>query len=324
MMNEAKRAQAGAQRTVERKVFDKPHLESEELLTKLQNQGMTVDATTALPYLREVDAYRMKGYWYQWQNPETKMFRPGTHFDQIIQRYEFDRALRRISADALERIELMVRATMSNVLSRHEGPHWFTKDAIFLPRLPKRTPPKFTLLTKVQEEVERMRDKQFIAHYLGKYNAPALPPSWAISECLSFGSWSHAYAYLANVSYRKQISRRFGVELPDVFASWLHAFSVLRNTVAHHGRLLGTQTSVTPRDYRDRGLVFSKHRTFFVTATAINYVCQRMVRGQCWKTELESLFSKFPSIPISDVLGFPLDWPERPGWRPTPVVAGKR
>lgn len=296
------------------RAFEKPHLDPEAIISKLREQGLAVDSNAALPYLREIGAYRLKGYWYQWQDCETKRFRNGCHFDQVITQYEFDRRLRRATSDALERIELKVRATISNVLSKHEGPHWFLKQDLFKSRPSVRSRSGFSLQTKIKEEIERMRDKPFIAHYLNNYDVPALPPSWAISECLSFGSWSHTYAYLSSAEYRKQISRRFGVELPEVFTSWLHAFSVLRNTVAHHGRLLGTQTRVTAREYRERGLTFGNARTFYVAATTINYVCHRIANGPRWRESLESLFAEFPSISIDSALGFPSNWRERSGW----------
>src|SRR5690606_27758179 len=99
---------------------------------------------------------------------------------------------------------------ISNVMSRREGPHWFMREGVF--RQPRSSDPtKQSLLGKVQSEVDRMRDKQFIAHYLRKYKDPPLPPSWAISECLSFGVWSHAYSNLRDARARKEISTRFGV-----------------------------------------------------------------------------------------------------------------
>lgn len=315
-----------------RQIFDKPHREAIELLRKLEERGMTVDQVSALPYVVQVGGYRMKGYWYQWQDPASKKFREPVHFDQVIERYEFDRLLRRITGDALERIELMVRATISNVMSKHEGAHWFMKDELFTISTDKRArgevapnpdarpsnaPRKLkSLHERVAEEVSRMKRKPFIEHYQAKYREPALPPSWAISECLSFGSWSTAYPTLKELEYRKEISRRFKVENPDVFASWLHAFSVMRNTVFHHGRLLGALTGVTPKGYHRRDLRFEHHeaRTFFASATVINYVCESIKRGPHWKTDLEDLFAKYPAIPIQQALGFPADWTRRPGW----------
>ncbi|MDH1303240.1 Abi family protein [Achromobacter sp. GD03932] len=313
MTNEAQAAYSAPTRTDRgpRKAFDKPHLEPEALIVKLRGQGMVIDAKTALPYLRQIGGYRLKGYWYQWQDAETRRFRGHVHFDQVIRRYEFDRELRRITSDALERIELAVRTVMSNVLSRREGPHWFMKEDLF-------TWPQGwrhqTFLEKVRDEIDRVRKKPFIAHYRATYDSPEFPPSWVVSECLSFGSWTHAYKGLANGEYRKEISRRFGVEACAVFDTWLYAFAVLRNTVAHHGRLLGAQTSVTPGDYRKRGLSFNRRRTFFVTASVISYIGARLGYGRSWEGDLQSLMERFPDIPVELGLGFPPNWREQPGW----------
>jgi len=281
---------------------------------------MTAAAETALPYLTQVGGYRMKGYWYHWQDPTTKRFRDGSNFDAVIERYEFDRELRRITGDALERIELMVRSTISNVMSGHEGPHWFMKNELFTSSRSGADAvhgPRDSLMVRAAREVARMHRKPFIRHYVEHYDDPPLPPSWALCECLSFGTWSAAYPALANADYRKKIGRRFRVEDPDVLTSWLHAFSVMRNTVAHHGRLIGAQTGVTPREYRRRGLRFDKPqaRTFFVVATVINYVCQGIHRGPRWKADLQAIFAKYPNVPIFGGLGFPTDWQDRPGWR---------
>lgn len=312
MTNGAQPATAGAKQR-----FNKRHLDPHELLDKLRRQGMTIDADTALPYLAQVGGYRMKGYWYHWQDRETKRFQPGTDFRHVIERYEFDRELRRITSDALERIELMVRSTISNVMSKHEGPHWFMNDALFAPKPPDRQGDKESLSVRIEREVLRMNRKPFVWHYLDKYSHPSLPPSWAISECLSFGVWSATYPTLASLAYRKEIGRRFKVEEPDVLQSWLHAFSVMRNTVAHHGRLIGAQTGVTPREYKKRRLTFTRDqtRTFFVVASVINYVCQSIHRGPRWKADLLALFAKYPGIPITGGLGFPSDWHDLPAWR---------
>ncbi len=300
-----------------REIFKKPHLEPPQIIEKLRKQGMIVDPRTALPYLQTVGAYRMKGYWYQWQDLNTKAFHEGAHFDQVIERYEFDRELRRLVADQLERVELAARVCISNVLSKYEGPHWFLNEQLFKLDDPDNGARKKSFLAKVTDEVQWMAHKPFIAHYRSKYSQPELPPSWAISECLSFGSWSTAYAKLNVPSYKKEISRRFRVEDVRVFTSWLHAMSVMRNTVAHHGRILGAMTSVTPQSYRQRDLSFSSDqaRTFFVTATVLNYLCASIKHGSGLKAALLDLFARYPRVPVCEGLGFPPDWCEHPVWQ---------
>lgn len=47
----------------------------------------------------------------------------------------------------------------------------------------------------VTVEVSRMKRKPFIEHYRAKYHDPLLSPSWAISECLSFGPYSRCASW---------------------------------------------------------------------------------------------------------------------------------
>lgn len=301
--------------TVDCRVFDKLPMDPAGLIMKLRRQGMLVNAESALPYLLQVGAYRMKGYWYQWQDRETKNFKSNVCFDEAIRRYEFDRELRRITAVALERIEIMVRVVFSEVMAEYEGPHWFMKDEVFVSSGTANKAARRSFVQKIEEEISRMRDKAFIAHYFQKYDYPRLPPSWVICECLSFGAWSYGYKDLANQRYRKLISRRFKVEDDHVFASWLHAFSVLRNVVAHHGRLMGGQSSVTPKSYQKRGLYFGRSRNFFVLASVINYVSASIRQGPGWRANLESLFERYPGLDVDALLGFPPDWLMHPVWR---------
>ncbi len=294
--------------------FNKRALTAIELIAKLRRQGMVVNVDSALPYLQQIGAFRMKGYWYPWQDKVAKTFKSGACFDDAIRRYEFDRELRRITASALESIEIMVRTVFSEVMVQGGGPHWFLKASVFGPAARGVSLTQRSFLQKIEVEVARMQDKAFIAHYKQTYDSPALPPSWVISECLSFGAWSHAYMTLADRACRIGICKRFKVEDDHVFASWLHALSVLRNVVAHHGRLLGAQSSVTPKSYRKRGLSFDGSRSFFVMACVIHYVCSSIRQGPDWTTEIGALFERYPDLDKYALLGFPQDWFSQPLW----------
>ncbi len=83
----------------------------EQLVDKLIGRGLAVpDRARALAYIQHVGAYRLKGYWFHLLSPTTKIFPAGLTFDAIAERYEFDRRLRSLSFDAIERIEVAVRA----------------------------------------------------------------------------------------------------------------------------------------------------------------------------------------------------------------------
>ncbi|HBH55552.1 MAG TPA: hypothetical protein DDY46_02605 [Kocuria sp.] len=52
---------------------------------------------------------------------------PGATFDDVLELCGFDRQLRLLVLDAVERVEVAVRASMADVMSMHAGgSHWHT------------------------------------------------------------------------------------------------------------------------------------------------------------------------------------------------------
>lgn len=294
--------------------FDKPHLSPDQILNKLERAGMVIDRTSALSYMHLVGGYRLKGYWFHLRNAETGSLLPGTSFADVIERYEFDRALRLITYQSLEQIEIAVRARIANFLSEKEGPHWFMNDALFKlepdPEIPGGFLPN-PVYEKVQREVTQANRRPYVKHYLDRYSQPPVPPSWTTSECLSFGTWSKAYSHLLNPIFRVEIAKFFNVESSDVFKSWLHAISVLRNTVAHHGRLWRMRADVEPMSYKRKGVI--PNRSFFSLATVINYLLDNLDFPNNWAQRLKQTMAQYPGISPED-LGFSDDWQQSPGW----------
>lgn len=94
------------------------------LLQKLVDQNLIVtDRVLAERYITFVGHYRLKGYWFHLIDPATKQFKPGTTFDIIQQRYEFDREIRAIILEAIERLEVAIRSSLCNFLSLKHSPH---------------------------------------------------------------------------------------------------------------------------------------------------------------------------------------------------------
>ncbi len=72
--------------------FSKRPLSPSDLLDKLVDQGLEVrDRTQARAYLQHVGGFRLKGYWFHLLDARTKRFQSGLTFEQIVERYEFDR-----------------------------------------------------------------------------------------------------------------------------------------------------------------------------------------------------------------------------------------
>jgi abortive infection bacteriophage resistance protein len=295
--------------------FSKKAATPEQLLAKLKTQGLTTSSVAedaeALRYLRYVGGYRLKGYWYHLLNSATKQFPSGFRFNQIIERYEFDRELRSITTAAIEPLEIAIRCTIANHLSLSHSPHWFLDvQNVFKP---VRDWGAGQLLSKIEQETGRARDKSFVAHYHENHDDPYLPPSWSVSECVTFGLWSRTYAILRNPSDKKSIAMKFGIDQAETFASWLHALTVLRNTVAHNGRLLRNKFSVSPSNSKNLNIKFVDNKSFYASATVINVLLSHTGLPQQWKPQLQALFAKYPNIAIAE-LGFSPNWNTQAGW----------
>ncbi len=89
--------------------YAKPPLTLEQQAELLLSRGMRGDRATMIDRLAVVNYYRLSGYWHPFRNSGDDTFRPNTTFTNVWQRYAFDRRLRLLVIDAIERIEVAVR-----------------------------------------------------------------------------------------------------------------------------------------------------------------------------------------------------------------------
>ena len=100
-------------------------------LQQLQDRGLQVDSpAAALDYLERLGYYRLSGYWYplrtidvaasmaQGKAVRADSFMPGSRFEDVVRLYVFDKKLRLLALDALERIEMAVRVDVAHLLLR--------------------------------------------------------------------------------------------------------------------------------------------------------------------------------------------------------------
>ncbi|MCZ1075707.1 Abi family protein [Rhodococcus sp. A5(2022)] len=109
--------------------YDKPPLSLDELVDRLAERGLQIpDPDRARRYLRHIGYYRLSPYTIPFQDGGSDhLFREGTAFDDVLDLYAFDRALRLLVIDALERVEVAVRAALTDHMSTtYDDPHWYT------------------------------------------------------------------------------------------------------------------------------------------------------------------------------------------------------
>ncbi|PLX47162.1 MAG: hypothetical protein C0613_14785, partial [Desulfobulbaceae bacterium] len=191
-------------------LFDKPSLSIPQHLDQWQERGLSIpDWPRAERYLSVISYYRLSAYTLPFQNGNPDhQFKPGIEFEDVLHLYVFDRRLRLLILDAIERLEVALRARMTNILSSHHGSHAYLNPGIFDTRYNHDW-----LLDQVRRKCDASQAETFIKHYRNKYTDPDLPPIWMIMEILTFKEVSVLFSFL-RIKEDKQAIAGFW-DLPD-------------------------------------------------------------------------------------------------------------
>ena len=242
------------------KTYNKPALTIDKQIELLENRGLSIpDIARTKRHLENVSYYRMSAYMipYRILDPDgtrRDQFVPGTSWDDIYNLYKFDRKLRLLVFDAIERIEIALRTQIIYQLSHKYGPHWQDNPSIFKgPQRNRKTGKTYDVFQDIQNHINEQlianKKATFIEHYLNTYNNPPTPPSWMSVELLYFSELSKICQNLNSRSDRTDIAKAFGVKDDGVFCSWLHTLNYVRNICAHHARLWNILLDTTPTKY---------------------------------------------------------------------------
>jgi abortive infection bacteriophage resistance protein len=102
--------------------YPKGALTFQQQLDLMVSRGLEVaDQARALEVLQCVSYYRLAGYWYGFRLPGAEDFEPGAAFDEALRLYEFDRRLRLLVRDAVERLEVALRTAITYEFGHQYG-----------------------------------------------------------------------------------------------------------------------------------------------------------------------------------------------------------
>lgn len=311
--------------------FEKPPLTYSQQIALLESRGLTVpDHAQAEHYLKHISYYRLSAYALPFQKTKDQ-FNAGTTFNDLLNLYLFDRELRIIVFDAVERIEVAIRAQIIYQLAHKYGSHWQDEPTIFVPAYTSRTGTPVDIFAETQKVIlahcMNKRPEVFIKHYTTKYTQPTAPPSWMCIELLTIGELSRLYAGLKDNADKKEVANYFGLH-HTLFESWLHALTYVRNICAHHSRLWNREFGIQPNVPKKNKLPLpwlsakgiSNSRCFYFMCV-LKYFLQTINPDGHFKNRLITLFQEHPTVPIQ-FLGIPttaagelIDWQNEPVWK---------
>ena len=284
--------------------YNKKALAFKEQIKLLKNRGLIIEnEEEAISFLSKVNYYRFSGYSYLFRSKEDK-FLPDTTFDTIVSLYEFDRNLRLLVLDGIERIEIHIRTLVAYRLGHSLGAFGYCDSSHF-----KKKKEHKEWLEKADEEKERSSEV-FVKHYNQKYKNEEHLPIWMVVEIISFGSLSRLYSSLKS-NDRRKISENFKLHHKRL-ANWLYSLTSVRNISAHHGRIWN-RGSINPKIDEDWKV---KNNHIFSILLIIRYLLKFSMSGDNWKEKCNHLIEPISQREDwSKAMGLPENWKDHPIWK---------
>lgn len=314
--------------------YKKPYLTIPQQRELLIFRGMAVpDPAKADEYLQRIGYYRLSAYWYPFrklfhlQDGTFKLgddFKGGTEFKHATDLYAFDKGLRLLVLDAIERIEISVRTEVALGIGRH-APHAH-RDA-------NRVDGRFTNIVRPKpqsmhtewagklDDKEANSKEEFAVHFRTKYRGEQMP-IWIAVELLDFGPLS---IFLSGMKYvdLQLIAASYGIR-PHLVKSWIRSLSAIRNVCAHHSRLWNKPLIDQPAlpnqgeipDFDHIVATQGGNQRLYAALAIMRLLLKRINPRTKWADRLKTHMASFPVAPnikVSD-MGFPADWDNLPLW----------
>jgi abortive infection bacteriophage resistance protein len=290
----------------------------DEQVNQLMSRGLSInDIQEAKHLLSNIGYYRLAGYWWSMQSDKVAhTFKPNSRFEDAVSLYHFDRDLRLLLFDVIERIEISLRTKLIYHLSHEYDPWWFQNTAIF-----SDTRELIKTLASIEEEVDRSKDAFIKEHKIKYKDDGRFPPAWKTLELTSFGSLSKLYGNLKHTVHAKDgIAQEFQTANHTYLPSWLQSIAQIRNYCAHHSRLWNRNLPGRPKLMPKPPQAWianvpkeHEYQNLYIHLCCMKYLLNVVNPVNQFTLRLQNLFNKYPSVD-PNALGMKPDWEKEPLW----------
>lgn len=329
------------------KTFDE---QAEQLMTR----HLDCNKDDLISRLKAVNYYRLTGYLHIFRETvidshgnrtKADTYRKGTTLDLVWRYYLFDRRLRLLLLDAIERIEITLRTHIAYYWAQSakcSNPQKFSTS--YKPEFNK-----IILMQNFQKSFDRSIDDCVLHHRedLGFRNVGDLP-IWVFIELSTIGELAWLFSGLKN-KLKEEIASNFQYSDVVFFTSLITFIHHARNACAHHTRVWnktwnqssGSKNSPSTRAHLNpivkntslidwnlqwdgnqwapqtktaRQFSFQKTSTAFLL-TVCSYFLRTSANTSTWNERLMELLTRAdtPSNVIVE-MGFPKHWEKHPLW----------
>lgn len=295
-----------------------------EQVSLLRQNGLTIhNLNYAETCLKNYNYYRLSAYWYIFRQKDenhkvTSKFIPNKSFEDIIKLYEFDNELRLLLLKWILKVEIGLRTQVAYTLAQiNNNPFSIYDSSIFFRKFNHTE-----LIDKLEEEVKRSIDYDFINHFRRTYNEYPQLPIWALTEVMSFGKLQSLINGLLN-DHRLKITNSLNISTSRIplFAiqntylpSYIELLVKYRNICAHNGRVWNRKVTALNNSQAEALKIDTKNKDgIFSLIVVISRFLQSFGQVEEWKVEIKSTLRKFPTnIDIHEYSLLPKDWAKHP------------
>ena len=219
--------------------YTKPALDLPQQADLILARGLVADRQALIDRLQAVGYYRLYAYLHPFKLPDNT-FVTGTTLDEVWYRYTFDRQLRLLVMDAIERVEVSVRAALVTTLTISGGPFAH----LDIRRFPDAHPLQHQRFLDDLRDSAQRSNEVFVEHFKATYDEFPDLPLWAAAEIMTFGSMFTLFK-MSGKHVQSVISPTYAVPA-RVLLNWLLTVNYVRNLCAHHARMWNRELSIRP------------------------------------------------------------------------------
>ena len=231
--------------------YNKPHLSIQHQVALLMKRGLGGDASLLATRLKNVGYYRLSAYLHPFRVRDQQgtigdNYVPDTTLDKVWSLYLFDRKLRFLMMDAIERIEVALRSRIAYHHTANQSPFAYASSSYF---------PNWKGYMQSLERVRIQKNKKgcivpsgkdSVDHFFNTYgDKHEFLPLWMAVGEMEFGTVVYFYSH-SNKGIRKAIASEWCIDSGSLF-TWLTSLRVLRNDCAHHARIWNKIFQSVPR-----------------------------------------------------------------------------
>jgi abortive infection bacteriophage resistance protein len=299
--------------------YTKYAIDIDQQLSQLRSRGLQIaDESAANAILQNISYYRLAGYWWPMQaDKATHMFKPNSTFENVIAIYNFDRELRILIFDVIERIEIAFRTKLIYNLSHEVSPWWFEDSANF-----KNAVDHTKTLLAIDRELGQTKEVFIKEHYKKYHTDTRRPPAWKTLEVASLGNISKLYGnLLPTIAAKDTIAAELGTVNHSFLPSWLQSITQIRNICAHLGRIWNKNLPGRPKLLPNPPYAWisnvppaSEHHLLYVHLCCMKYLHDRVIPANQFSQKLQDLLKKYPNID-PNALGLKTNWQNESLWQ---------